>query len=132
MFLIHHLFLFIHFYCFVSCNSHIPDNFVVLQSILSLCFLYIAGFIIPQRIILAIMGFLAVAIAYTMRVCLSVAITEMVAKRNATEDAHNGLSICPIDPSIPTNSSGSVWILVYNYSEWTFHNIVHILGSFYW
>lgn len=39
---------------------------------------------LPQRYILAIMGFFAMAIAYTMRVCLSLAITEMVLKPNTT------------------------------------------------
>lgn len=38
------------------------------------------GFIIPQRVVLAIMGFLGVVNAYTMRICLSVAIIEMVKK----------------------------------------------------
>lgn len=53
------------------------------------------------------MGFLAVAIAYTMRVCLSVAITEMVIKKNTTEIQKEGHSVCPA-PSAPTNSSGTV------------------------
>lgn len=33
---------------------------------------------IPQRVITAIMGFLAIVVSYAMRTCLSVAITEMV------------------------------------------------------
>lgn len=53
----------------------------------------------PQRIILAIMGFLAIANAYTMRVCLSVAITQMVKKPNLTEQAESGHSVCPADSS---------------------------------
>lgn len=32
----------------------------------------------PQRVFTAIMGFLSVVVAYSMRTCLSVAITEMV------------------------------------------------------
>lgn len=46
-------------------------------------------FIIPQRVILSIMGFLAIMNAYTMRITLSVAITEMVVKpySNGTYDS---------------------------------------------
>lgn len=36
------------------------------------------GQLIPQRVITAGMGFLSVVVAYSMRTCLSVAITEMV------------------------------------------------------
>ena len=41
-------------------------------------YFFISVFLIPQRYILGIMGFLAVVNAYTMRVVLSVAITEML------------------------------------------------------
>ncbi|XP_033173954.1 sialin [Drosophila mauritiana] len=41
-------------------------------------------FVIPQRWILAIMGFFAIFNAYTMRICLSQAITVLVVKRNYT------------------------------------------------
>lgn len=44
------------------------------------------------------MGFLAIMIGYTMRVCLSVAITEMVVPLNSTAKANESL-ICPIDQS---------------------------------
>ncbi|CAB3224045.1 unnamed protein product [Arctia plantaginis] len=47
-------------------------------------------FIIPQRYVLAIMALLAVANAYTMRVCLNLAITQMV-KRN-TDSSEDGSS----------------------------------------
>lgn len=50
-------------------------------------------FIIPQRWVMAIMGFLAVANAYTMRVCLNIAITQMVRKRAHSENADGGT--CP-------------------------------------
>lgn len=43
-------------------------------------FYFIAVFIIPQRWVFAIMGFLAVGNAYTMRVCLNLAITVMAPK----------------------------------------------------
>lgn len=61
-------------------------------------FSFSPDFIIPQRVILAIMGFLAIANAYTMRVCLSVAITQMVVKPNYTE-VDDGSAVCKADPS---------------------------------
>lgn len=48
----------------------------------------IAGQHLPQRWIFAIMGFLAILNAYTMRVCLSITITEMTKpiEHNYTDD----------------------------------------------
>lgn len=48
----------------------------------------IAGSRLPQRWIFAIMGFLAILNAYTMRICLSITITEMAVplKHNYTDD----------------------------------------------
>ncbi|KOB74818.1 Uncharacterized protein OBRU01_08397 [Operophtera brumata] len=52
---------------------------------------------IPQRYILGVMGLLGVCNAYTMRVCLNLAITQMV-KRNKTDGTHNvDPYACPID-----------------------------------
>lgn len=50
-------------------------------------------FIIPQRYVLGIMGFLAIVNAYTMRVTLSVAITEMVEPTMAA--THHDPDACP-------------------------------------
>ncbi|CAG9094103.1 hypothetical protein JYU34_012843 [Plutella xylostella] len=50
-------------------------------------------FIIPQRWVMAIMGFLAVANAYTMRVCLNIAITQMVRKKPSSGSVDDGS--CP-------------------------------------
>ena len=47
---------------------------------------------IPQRYVLGIMGFLAIVNAYTMRVTLSVAITEMVEPSNGT--THHDPNAC--------------------------------------
>ncbi|CAH2207823.1 jg18381, partial [Pararge aegeria aegeria] len=52
-------------------------------------------FVIPQRWVMAIMGFLAVANAYTMRVCLNIAITQMV-RRHASTAAYE-VGSCPGD-----------------------------------
>lgn len=61
---------------------------------------------------MAIMCFLAIAIAYVMRVCLSVAITEMVVKNTAPKKAEEGYSMCPADPSTPANPSSPVNLVI--------------------
>lgn len=82
------------------------------------------GFIIPQRVVLSIMGFLAIVNAYTMRICLNVAITEMVKKKNSTDDAKG--DFCPIDESAGGHdSSGGDF-------EWTENLQGIILGAFFW
>lgn len=48
----------------------------------------------PQRINIALMGFLAIVVAYTMRTCLSVAIIEMVVPVNQT--GSNDSFVCPM------------------------------------
>lgn len=60
------------------------------------------GCCIPQRVILAIMCFLAIAIAYVMRVCLSVAIVEMVVpvKTVVTNTTKADHGLCPADPPL--------------------------------
>jgi len=47
-------------------------------------------------VILAIMGFLAILNAYTMRVCLSQAITVLVIKKNSSDDGSD-TAICEPD-----------------------------------
>ncbi|XP_048482744.1 uncharacterized protein LOC125489776 [Plutella xylostella] len=60
-------------------------------------------FIIPQRYVFAIMAGLAIANAYTMRVCLNLAITQMVKREVLVEgDAHFDPDACP-DPAAPVN-----------------------------
>lgn len=65
-------------------------------------FFFFVGCCIPQRVIMAIMCFLAIAIAYVMRVCLSVAITQMVVAVNTTTTGSTK-GICLADP--PKNDS---------------------------
>lgn len=73
----------------------------------------IAGGRLSQRWIFAIMGFLAILNAYTMRVCLSITITEMAVsvKHNYTDDT------CPkeVEDSNSTKSTGDR----YDWSERT-------------
>ncbi|KPU74301.1 uncharacterized protein Dana_GF27078 [Drosophila ananassae] len=81
-------------------------------------------FIIPQRVILAIFGFLAIFNAYTMRVCLSQVITVLVVKKNYTKD--EAAAVCPPDPndhSPMTREGGSY--------KWSEELQGFILGSFY-
>jgi MFS transporter, ACS family, solute carrier family 17 (sodium-dependent inorganic phosphate cotransporter), other len=74
-------------------------------------------------VVLSIMGFLAIVNAYTMRICLNVAITEMTIKkiRNETD---NG--VCPADG----NSGGSG--LGKGTFEWDEQLQGIILGAFFW
>ncbi|XP_046750762.1 putative inorganic phosphate cotransporter [Diprion similis] len=80
---------------------------------------------IPQRWILAVMGCLAVSNAYSMRICLNIAITEMV----LTAEASNSTSsdgTCPVSESTSSSSSSKG---TYDWDEYT-QGI--ILSSFYW
>ncbi|KAJ2946185.1 hypothetical protein O0L34_g5119 [Tuta absoluta] len=53
-------------------------------------------FIIPQRYVFAIMALLAIANAYTMRVCLNLAITQMVRKGSSSSGSeHFDPDACP-------------------------------------
>ncbi|XP_063235471.1 LOW QUALITY PROTEIN: putative inorganic phosphate cotransporter [Bacillus rossius redtenbacheri] len=82
---------------------------------------------LPQRYVFAIMGFLAIANAYTMRICLSVAITEMVAPRNKSAGSLSyDPDACPSDPV--TNSSVSSA----GTFAWSEKTQGLILSSFYW
>ncbi|KAH8328115.1 hypothetical protein KR067_004136 [Drosophila pandora] len=80
-------------------------------------------FIIPQRVILAIMGFLAIVNAYTMRICLSQVITVLVVKKNITN--HAEAAVCePEDGDKATSRPGGDF-------EWSESLQGLILGSFY-
>lgn len=46
-----------------------------------------------QRVVLAIMAFLAIVNAYTMRISLSIVITELVTRRNHTKE-DIGTTVC--------------------------------------
>ncbi|KAK9693157.1 Major Facilitator Superfamily [Popillia japonica] len=85
-------------------------------------------FLIPQRYVLGIMGFLAIVNAYTMRISLSVAITEMVASSNSS--SHNGEDTCSY-PDDSGNNTGSVTDEDKLY-DWDQTTQGLILSSFYW
>lgn len=72
------------------------------------------------------MGFLAIVNAYTMRICLNVAITEMV-KKKTYDNQNNDTDYCPEDPSeINGNGSGG------GEFEWSEQLQGVILGAFFW
>ncbi|KOB69245.1 Uncharacterized protein OBRU01_17109 [Operophtera brumata] len=63
---------------------------------------------IPQRYILGVMGLLGVCNAFTMRVCLNLAITQMV-KRNKTDGTyHDDPYACPSDEIVGNVSSSTI------------------------
>ncbi|KAF5284355.1 hypothetical protein FQR65_LT13572 [Abscondita terminalis] len=83
-------------------------------------------FLIPQRYIVAIMGFLAILNAYTMRIALSIAITEMVLPNNKTSSEAEGGCDAPGNATQkpPTNLDGLF--------DWDEKTQGLILSSFYW
>lgn len=83
------------------------------------------GFIIPQRVVLSIMGFFAIVNAYAMRVCLNVAITEIVVKNGNNSDLENH-QYCPADDDDVGGGSGG------GEFDWSQQLQGVILGSFFW
>lgn len=86
------------------------------------------AFPVPQRVVLAILGFFAIVNAYTMRICLSVAITKMVKPIINVVNATSDELICEqlaedaIDAKIPISDQ----------FEWSEELQGVILSSFYW
>jgi hypothetical protein len=73
---------------------------------------------IAQRYVVAIMGFLAVGNAYTMRVCLSTAITEMVYHPNRNE-THSDPDACPASSdATETQTEVSRFISMHHIRQW--------------
>lgn len=95
--------------------------------------------IIPQRIVSAIMAFMAVALAYMLRISLSYAITQMVVRPNTN---HNGTvaggpGVCPLfDDEKPTiSANGTVSAAIMDNTgryEWSQELQGLILSAFYW
>lgn len=87
---------------------------------------------LPQRIILAIMAFLGVAVYFTMRVCISIALTEMV-KPIETKTETNDTAVCSAVTMSMKNTtihSNSVHETDTKYS-WSQEEQGWILSSFY-
>lgn len=97
------------------------------------------GFIIPQRVVSALMAFSAVALAYMLRISLSYAITQMVSSPHAHENGSVILNpdVCPPyedeiiaienDEPIPTVNSVTT-----EKFYWSQELQGLILSSFYW
>ncbi|KAI5652006.1 major facilitator superfamily domain-containing protein [Phthorimaea operculella] len=90
--------------------------------------------VIPQRYILGVMGLLGVCNAYCMRVCLNIAIIEMVEpvknEVNAS-DAESAFKYCPADVS-NTTGEPTVKVLRPNLFEWDQATQGFILSGFYY
>ncbi|XP_030754320.1 putative inorganic phosphate cotransporter [Sitophilus oryzae] len=84
-------------------------------------------FIIPQRYVLGIMGFFAIVNAYTMRVSLSLAITEMVVPIKTAE--YYDPDACIPEENSRNNSAIKDQTTLY---EWDEKTQGLILSSFYW
>ncbi|KAL1497229.1 hypothetical protein ABEB36_008224 [Hypothenemus hampei] len=84
-------------------------------------------FLLPQRYILGLMGFFAIVNAYTMRVSLSLAITEMVVPINATE--YYDPEACIPEAANKSNSAIKDQSTLYDWDETTQGLI---LSAFYW
>lgn len=75
------------------------------------------GMILSQRWVLAIMGSLGWCIAYSMSLCLSITITEMVVPINSTRELIDDTCISDVDEPLKNNTihvSGT-----YMWSEYT-------------
>lgn len=85
-------------------------------------------FLIPQRYVLGLMGFLAIVNAYAMRVSLSIAITEMVTSTNSSDDEAD--DYCGVGT---TNSSDNNAVTDPNkLYDWDDSTQGIILSAFYW
>lgn len=87
---------------------------------------------LPQRVILSVMGFFGVTVSFAMRACLSVAITEMIIPMNKT-NKENNFSVCPADaPTVELGNTNPhhAYEKVDRY-DWTEKQQSWILSSFY-
>lgn len=66
-------------------------------------------FIIPQRVVTALMGFFAVMVAFSTRASISFAITEMVNKNGNSESSQE----CFIDDELNSDGENN-WVIYKN------------------
>ncbi|XP_055298964.1 sialin-like [Sitodiplosis mosellana] len=85
--------------------------------------------VIPQRVGVSFMSFLAVVVTFSMRMCLSVAITEMVEPLNSIESS-NESTICSMNSPFIQSSSSAVKMSSIRYN-WTQEQQGWILSSFF-
>lgn len=72
------------------------------------------------------MGFLAIVNAYTMRICLNVAITQMVKKKPYDDEGVSGKQFCPVNLNDTSSESDG------GDFEWSESLQGIILGAFFW
>ncbi|XP_051858975.1 putative inorganic phosphate cotransporter isoform X1 [Drosophila albomicans] len=84
------------------------------------------GCLLPQRVVVAIMSFLAIICAYTHRVSISHVITKLVVPINRTNDEVDHEDVCPVDEDTSTETP-----LNKGDYDWSEQMQGYILGSFY-
>lgn len=68
-------------------------------------FFYDTDFVVPHRLIVSTMGFLAVMLAYTIRTSLSLSITKMVVSKNHSESAQECIVENDNDPVVSVSNT---------------------------
>lgn len=109
---------------FKSIGSY--DN-PILNTRLTFCSpVFVLGAGVPQRLVFAVMGFFAIFNAYVMRVCLSIALTQMVIPSNKTASAASLDNTCPVFPEDHHNTVEHKQSGTYN---WTVGQQVRVTGD---
>ncbi|XP_053607254.1 putative inorganic phosphate cotransporter [Plodia interpunctella] len=101
-----------------------PVDNALTRTLRSCCF-------IPQRYILGVMGLLGVCNAYTMRVCLNLAITQMV-RVNKSRDTYVDADACTSNEVVTNTSTSHVIENPYAIGEWDQATQGLILSAFYY
>lgn len=80
---------------------------------------------LPQRVVLGIMGFLGIVVSFLMRQSLSIAITEMVVPVDKKGISNESL-ICPADYATFESSNDTQNVCASHISFWRFLHFVSI------
>ncbi|XP_028158438.1 putative inorganic phosphate cotransporter [Ostrinia furnacalis] len=92
-------------------------------------------FIIPQRYVMAIMALFAIANAYTMRVCLNIAITQMVKKESSESGSYDPYACPDLTTLVSSSNTTSTTEYVENdvvLFDWSEATQGLLLSSFYY
>ncbi|GBP75066.1 Putative inorganic phosphate cotransporter [Eumeta japonica] len=88
--------------------------------------------VIPQRYVLGLIGLMGVCNAYTMRVCLNLAITQMVNRTRGETLEHLDRDTCPGGEAAPSNATAGVAYRPYATFDWGESTQGLILSGFYY